>query len=200
MNADEPFVTMLAGGHPNSLGQTVEVVEIVLADPTQLEQLYQCYFDDDEVVRLRVSNAMKRIWREKPDLLVPYIDRFLTEITSIQQASTQWTLAQLFLELQDRLSDEQREEAIVLMQRNLETWDDWIVLNNTMQMLGEWAFDRPDLKGWLRPHLERLAQDKRKSVAKKAGGFLENYTDLIKCRPRCNPRLRSQISLMACDG
>ena len=82
-------------------------------------------------------------------------------------------MAQLFLELQHELNDKQREQAIIVMQRNLETWDDWIVLNNTVQTLGEWSVDRPDLKAWLQPHLERLAKDKRKSVAKKAGGFLE---------------------------
>ena len=55
------FEHMLSGGHPNSLGNTVEVVEIVLSDRFLLENLYNCYLSQDEVVRLRTSNAMKRI-------------------------------------------------------------------------------------------------------------------------------------------
>ena len=36
----ESFEVMLKGGHPNSLGRTVEVVDIVLANPDKLEDLY----------------------------------------------------------------------------------------------------------------------------------------------------------------
>ena len=69
--------TILKGGHPNSLGNTLEVVEMVLKNPGRLEELYLCYFSDDEVVRMRVSNAIKRITKEKRQLVIPYLDRFL---------------------------------------------------------------------------------------------------------------------------
>jgi hypothetical protein len=55
----ESFEAMLTGGHPNSLGQTVVVVEMVLADRA----------------RLRTSNALKRISRVKPTWLVPHLER-----------------------------------------------------------------------------------------------------------------------------
>lgn len=161
----EPFVLMLAGGHPNSLGRTLEVVDHVLAHPAELEQLYQCYFSDDDVVRLRTSNAMKRLWRQHPDWLVPYLDRFLIEISRIDQASTRWTVAQLFLELEDRLSPDQKQDAIAVLKRNLDESGDWIVINNTLQALGRWAHDHPDLREWLRPYLSRFVHDSRKSVA-----------------------------------
>jgi hypothetical protein len=76
----------LTGGHPNSLGNTIEVVADVLAHPERIEELYQCYFSEDEVVRLRVSNAMKRLARANGDLLFPYLDRFLKDISKIDQA------------------------------------------------------------------------------------------------------------------
>ena len=83
------FEQMLSGRHPNSLGNTVEVVEIVLSDRALLEKLYNCYFGQDEVVRLRTSNAMKRICQSQPQWLIPYLNRFLTEVSQIQQASAQ---------------------------------------------------------------------------------------------------------------
>jgi len=164
----EPFEKMLTGGHPNSLGRTVEVVDIVLADPSQFEQLFQCYSSKDEVVRLRTSSAMKRLWRAQPSLIVPHIDRFLSEVSQIQQASTQWTLATLFEELDEFLTDEQRTRAINLLKSNLDKWNDWIVIINTMQALSMWATTDDELKVWLKPYLERFAKESRKSIARKA--------------------------------
>ncbi|MCP4415502.1 MAG: hypothetical protein GY805_02700 [Chloroflexi bacterium] len=165
---EESFEVILTGGHPNSLGRTVEVVEIVLADRERLADLYACYGSDDEVVRLRVSNGIKRISRVKPEWLVPYIDRLLTEIAELDQASAQWTLADLMQTLASMMSVAQRSQAEAVLKRNLANHNDWIVLNQTMKTLGAWAKDNPDLLHWLVPHLERLSGDGRKSVAKTA--------------------------------
>ncbi|MGD1891785.1 MAG: hypothetical protein ACFB15_14490 [Cyclobacteriaceae bacterium] len=158
----------LSGGHPNSLGNTVEVVDEVLTKPERLEELYQCYFSDDEVVRLRTSNAMKRICQQYPNWLVPYIDRLLTEVASIEQASAQWTLAQLMQQLHSYLTPEQQRKATDVLQYNLTHYDDWIVLNHTMQSLANWAKENIALREWLIPQLARLMDDDRKSVANRA--------------------------------
>jgi len=165
------FETMLTGGHPNSLGRTVEVVDIILADSARLHELYNCYFSTDPVVRLRTSSAMKRISQAKPEWLIPYIDRLLQEISEIDQASTQWTLANLFRTLAVYMSQTQREQAELILKRNLATHKDWIVLNTTMETLTEWAKEDEALKSWLLPHLDRLYEDKRKSVSGRAKKF-----------------------------
>lgn len=95
-SAEESFEEVLSGGHPNSSGRTVEVVDLVLADRDRLDELYGCYCSSDEVVRLRVSSAMKRVTGARPDWTMEYMDRLQHEIASIDQASTQWTLALLF--------------------------------------------------------------------------------------------------------
>jgi len=170
------FEQRLTGGHPNSLGNTVEVVAEVLKEPQLFDELFHCYFSTDEIVRLRVSNAMKRICREDKSFLVPYIDRFLTDIAAIDQASTQWTLANLFLYLQKEMDEVQMNSAKEIMKRNLATHDDWIVLNNSMETLGQWSKKDVELKAWLLPHLQRLSQDSRKTVAKRASKFLTQFT------------------------
>ena len=159
---------MLAGGHPNSLGRTIEVVDIVLADSTRLSDLYNCYFSADEIVRLRTSNAIKRISLENPEWLIPYIDKLISEVSNINQPSAQWTLANLFQTLSIFMSESQRNSSKRILQKNLETHTDWIVLNNTMDTLSKWAEKDLTLKEWLLPHLERLAHDPRKSVAGRA--------------------------------
>ncbi|SHG20528.1 hypothetical protein [Flagellimonas flava] len=167
------FEKRLTGGHPNSLGNTIEVVNDVLQHHEYFEELFNCYFSDDEVVRLRVSNAMKRIAKEEKQLLVPYLNRFLNEISQIDQASTQWTLAQLFLLLEDGMNQDQMSKARLLLQNNLANHKDWIVLSQTMETLGQWAKKDDNLNAWLRPHLVRLSKDARKSVSKKATKTLE---------------------------
>ncbi len=166
--SEERFEGMLKGGHPNSLGRTVEVVNIVLEQPSRLSELYDCYFSPDEVVRLRTSSALKRVCAERPKWLLWYVDGLLQDVSRIEQPSAQWTLAQLMASLHDSLSKEQKEKAVGVLQRNLQTSGDWIVLNSTMQTLGEWAREDEALRNWLEPQLVRLSQDDRKSVARKA--------------------------------
>ena len=167
---------MLSGGHPNSLGRTLDVVEAVLADRSRLDDLYRCYFSDDEVVRLRVSSAMKRVTIEHPDWTMGFIDGLQSEVAAIDQASTQWTLARLFDLMVDLLSPQQRSRAVEIMQDNLAEHSDWIVLNNSMKVLGRWAEADPGLAEWLLPHARRLTHDDRKSVAANARK-LRNHLD-----------------------
>ena len=171
---NENFETMLTGGHHNSLGRTVEVTDTILADSARLPDAYQCYFSQDEVVRLRTSSVFKRIALAQPEWLVPYIDRFIDEISKIDQASTQWTLAILFDLLKSYMSASQKTAAVDIIKNNLANHNDWIVLNYSMQTLFDWDKDDAGLRLWLQPHLERLSQDKRKSVAKRASKLLNS--------------------------
>lgn len=166
------FEQRLTGGHPNSLGNTIEVVEEVFENHDLFDELFNCYFSDDEVVRLRTSNAMKRVCKYDKSILVPYIDRFLTEIAAIDQASTQWTLANLFQLLEKEMNDAQIASAKDIMKNNLVNHQDWIVLNNSMETLGQWSKKDDALKSWIIPHLKRLSKDERKTVAKRSNKLL----------------------------
>ena len=165
---EEEFEAMLSGGHPNSLGRTEEVVDLVLADRGRLAALVDCYLSADEVVRLRVSSALKRVTIARPDWTIDFMDQLQDEVASIDQPSTQWTLALIFDLTRDLLTAEQRARAVEIMQNNLVEHDDWIVLNNSMKVLGAWADGDRELQSWLRPHARRLSEDPRKSVASNA--------------------------------
>ncbi len=117
----------------------------------------------------------------------------LDEISKIDQASTQWTLATLFVLLEKDFSPEQKEKATTIMKDNLAHHTDWIVLNTTMDSLAKWAKvpsllnrkskfantvkphekEETELAQWMLPHLKRLSEDSRNSVAKKANKTLE---------------------------
>ena len=162
----------LKGGHPNSLGNTVEIVEEVLQDHSKFPELLECWFSDDELVRLRVSNGIKRVFKKAPDLLYPYVDTFLNEIAQIDQPSTQWSIAQLYDYLKNQMDEKQLDQAVSIMKHNLANHNDWIVLNTTMQILSDWSKSDIELKKWIEPHLQRLAADSRKSVASRAKKLL----------------------------
>lgn len=168
----EPFVEMLRGD-TNTLGRTEEVVEMVFADPERAEEVYQLFHQPDEWVRMRAASVSKRLWRGDPQLFEPFIERWFAHVSALDQASTRWTFAQMCDECDDLLSNEQRQQAIDILRGYLTATDDWIVLNSSMPPLARWASDRPDLATAIRPDLDRLASDTRKSVAKRAQMALE---------------------------
>ena len=159
---------MLKGGHPNSLGRTAEAVDIVLADRARLSELFAAIADPDEVVRLRVADALEKVCREQPGWFVTHVDRLFSNLGQIDQPSVQWHVAQMLQHLRSDLSDGQAQQATELLQRNLSTSTDWIVLNVTMDVLTKWATRDAPLTNWLVPELNRLRHDKRTSVAKRA--------------------------------
>jgi 3-methyladenine DNA glycosylase AlkC len=167
---------MLTGGHPNSLGRTGEVVDVVLADHGRLDELFAAMADPDEVVRMRVADALEKVCRERPDLFVPQVDRIMDDLGRIDQPSVQWHVAQMLEHLSGDLSTDQASRAGRLLRRNLTRSTDWIVLNVTMDVLATWSVHDPSLARWLKPELERLSQDERKSVARRASKRLAELT------------------------
>lgn len=169
------FEKLLTGGHPNSLGNTLEVVKEVLDDKTKLLDLIDCYQSNNEVVRLRVSNAVKRICIQHPDWVYEFIDRIFSEISHINQASTQWTLAILFRLLTTLLDASQKQEAVKILQKNLDNHTDWIVINTTMETLFEWSKSDKVLQKWLQPRLEKFIHSDKKSISGRAKKYLKFF-------------------------
>lgn len=166
------FETRLSGGHHNSLGNTDEVANEVIAKPALFSALFNCYFSEDELVRLRTSSAIKRVCLAQPETVAPYLEQFIEDIAKINQASTQWTLAILFNLLKSNMSNQQHQDSLQVMKDNLIKSDDWIVLNTTMETLMHWAKEDDSLKKWFLPKLKQLAKDPRKSVSKRAFKYL----------------------------
>lgn len=168
----EAFENMLTGGHPNSLGRTVEVVDAVLAEPARIHELLDTYTSSNDVVRLRVSSAFKRIEQANQPLMLQHLDAFLDRVIDLPavgaQPSAQWTVAQLCQAVSTHLRPDQYGRAKTHMQRNLETMNDWIVLAQTMTTLTAWSKDDMPLRTWLHPRLELRTKDSRVSVAKRA--------------------------------
>ncbi|WP_211051127.1 hypothetical protein [Parasphingorhabdus halotolerans] len=168
----DSFENRLSGGHPNSLGDTLNVVDDILADQEKLTELIECYDSSDEVVRLRTSNALKRVQLARPSWLLRWTDHLLENIAQIDQASTQWTLAQIFRKMKPDLTDSQYDRAVTILLSNLKHSNDWIVLTQTMETLSSWATRDDGLQKQLKPLLHKHGKDERRSVRNKAEKML----------------------------
>ena len=170
----EPLTEMLKGGHHNSLGRAEEVVEIVLADRARLDERFAGLGDSDELVRMRVGDALEKVCAERPEWFVPRVEaaarrgrRDRAAVGPVASGPDAPTPSSGALRRPGRQSHG-------LLKRNLTGSGDWIVLNNTMDALAEWAESDPALAEWLRGALERLSRDRRKAVAKRASKHLAN--------------------------
>ncbi len=149
------------------MGNTIEVVEAILKDKRLLSDLIDCYKSEDQVVRLRVSNAMKRVAKEHPDWVAARLDDLVGWIAKIDQASTKWTLSTLYQWLDSYMNTRQRTDAIEIMKQNIH-YDDWIVQNTTAESLAYFARSNPELATWLIPELRTLTKSRHGSVARRA--------------------------------
>ena len=168
----ENFAPMLAeGGKKNTLGRAEEVVQIVLADQSRLDELYECLFEDDAWLRMRAIDALEKVCRAHPEWLEPYVERLLGEVAVIDQASVHWHLAEVFRAIE--LTPDQRKQAITLMKRNIgNSSADWIVASNTMETLARFVADGIIPAQELIPLLEIQQTHHSKAVVKRATKLL----------------------------
>ena len=155
--SDTPeFEIMLTGGHPNSLGRTLEVVALIEASPHRMDEAYQCYQSADAVVRLRTSSIFKRLIRAEPSRYNEWAERLIDEVAAIDQASAQWTVAQIIgenLDLWDQHDDALKQRSLVMLFGLLDKSDDWIVTNAALKTLANigcaaWMSRRSYVPSW----------------------------------------------------
>lgn len=164
---------MLTGGDPRSLGRTKEVVELVETHQERLSELFECLFVSDEIVRMRAGDALEKICRVHAEWFDAYKERLFTDMHWARQPSLQWHLAQMLDEM--RLSPAEQQRAVKILRHNLETLDEWVVTNLTLEALA--SFTR---KGAFSPHdfvplLHRYAGNRHKSVANRARKLLNEF-------------------------
>lgn len=164
---------MLSGGNPRSLGKTHEVVANILKDSLSIDELFACLFSTDEIVRLRASDALEKVCRVRPELIIPFTERLLHDVPRIRQPSVQWHLAQILAAIP--LSPEQAERAVKLLLYNLHTMRDWIVTNTTLDALAVFvqngAFPKQSFAQVLHTH----TTSPYKSVAAKAHKLMHTF-------------------------
>lgn len=163
----------LTGGDRSSLGRTEEVVGWVLANKDRLPELFEGLFDEDEIVRMRAGDGLEKVCRQNPHWLKPYTKRLLTEVSTIEQASVQWHLAQMLGEIS--LGAEDKAKAITLLKRYLEADQDWIVTNCSLETLAKFAREDNSLRPDFLLILKKHRNNRRKSVVSRVRKLLKEF-------------------------
>ena len=159
---------------------------MVLGNTDKVEDLFLCYQSDDETVRLRTSNAFKRIFRAKPDLFKKWKKRFIKEVSEIDQSSAKWTTIQILDELFDQLievelfdqpDEKEKTQSVEICLRYLRNEKDWIVINQSLNFIRN-HLERFDFKDpEMRKLLNFFVDDERKSISKNAEKLIKYYLD-----------------------
>jgi hypothetical protein len=168
----EPFTSILAvGGKSNSLGRAGEVVAMVAADQTRLEELYLCLFEEDAWLRMRAADSLEKVCRVHPEWLTSYTERLFTEVATSSQPSIQWHLAQIFAEI--ALTPTQKQRAIKWLEERLRDKNvDWIVAANVMKTLVQFTKEGSIAKNDAIRLIEAQLTHHSSSVRKKATKLL----------------------------
>jgi hypothetical protein len=143
----------LTGGDMRSIGRSNEVVAEVLANPALFETLFNGMLADDPLVRMRAADAVEKITARQPELLTPYKDRLLEEVSQSEQQEVRWHVAQLLPRL--TLTPVERQEALAILETYLEDKSK-IVKTFAMQTLADLAEQDPTLRPAIIARLETL--------------------------------------------
>jgi hypothetical protein len=107
------------------------------------------------------------VCRVHPDWLKRYVGRLLHDVAAIDQASSQWHLAQMLGEID--LAPAEKKHAIAMLKRNLaDTSVDWIVSSNSMETLARFVEDGDMAATDLVPLLQIQRAHRSKAVVKRA--------------------------------
>ena len=66
-------LTWLSGGDLRSDGMANEVADFILENPTSFDDLFAGLSEEDDVVRGRASDAIEKVSRKMPDLLLDHV-------------------------------------------------------------------------------------------------------------------------------
>jgi hypothetical protein len=90
MNQNELF-NILQEGKPNSLGKTLEIYNKIINNQLDVMEVYHLYKIEDRIVSMRVSNILKRLWREDLNYILPIIDQFIVDAKELLNPTFRWT-------------------------------------------------------------------------------------------------------------
>ncbi len=62
----------LSGGTRTSVGDADRIIQELLESPSNLDEIYQLFLDEDAVVAMRASYVAMRVAEQKPETVAPF--------------------------------------------------------------------------------------------------------------------------------
>ena len=168
------FEVQLSRGRPYSLGETVSVVSEVIAEPARFSEYLRLFDCAETQVILRASNGLKRLFSHTSFDFAEHKEVVMKTLAGCPEDSARWTLMQLLKANRSTLNASEVQWSIDTAKRFIVESEEWITLIQALDLLLKMPMEDVDIKA-LRPRIDRLASDRRKSVANKAKLFLATY-------------------------
>jgi len=94
----------LGGKDRRSIGKSDKIVSLVVKNEKLFDELFNCLYSYNEVIRMRAADAIQKVVALKPDLIKKYKDEVL-KIAKIDQQEVRWHIAQMIQHLGLTTSD-----------------------------------------------------------------------------------------------
>jgi HEAT repeat protein len=145
------LAAILGGGDRRSIGRSNEVKKLLLKEPERFEELVDCLWDDDPIVRMRAADAAEKIAAVRPELLKSHKPELLGLLVETEQVELRWHLALMVPRM--ALDARERARAVEALKRYLEDRSS-IVKTFALQGLADLAREDANLQGVVRETLE----------------------------------------------
>jgi hypothetical protein len=175
----------LSGGSRRSLGAVEDVISLVLRDTTKFTELFDAMLDEDEIVRMRASDAVEKLSRNRPDLLAPCRKRLIDEVGEIDQPEVRWHVAQMLSRV--KLDPKERARAVALLQRYLQAKNVFLVLA-AIETLVDFSRDDRHLRKRVTPIVERMAAKGTPAMKARAKKLLTRLASANEAPPNAASR------------
>jgi len=155
------ILEMLQGGDRRSIGRADEVVVRVQKNSPDFNLLFQGFYENDPLIRMRTADAVEKITATDPKLLIPYKQELLDLIRQIDQMEVLWHLAQIIPRLP--LSPDEMNTLFPIIVGYL-SHSGSIMKTFALQCLYDLSLQEPTLLPATISHLQQGLQSSQKAV------------------------------------
>ena len=143
----------LSGGSRRQTGAVEEVISFVLRDTAKFDELFEAMLHEEAIVRMRASEAVEKLSRNRPDLLTPHRARLIDEVGEIDQPEVRRHVAQMLSVLS--LNPKEKSRATALLERYLHD-KSVMVVTASLETLVDFSQKDRHLRKRVTPILERM--------------------------------------------
>jgi hypothetical protein len=181
------LLTQLQGADLRSKGHAEDVARNVLRHPALFEELLRGLWEDDPAVCMRAADAVEKVTRVRPDLLLAHKRNLLSLCASAQRPELRWHLAQIVPRLP--LAAPQRHRMFRVLLGYLED-DSRIVRTFALQALVDLGGHDPSLQTVVLERLQRALDGGSPAEQARARKLLRRLQDEQAQRVRARRQSR----------
>jgi hypothetical protein len=167
----------LIGGDLRSIGRSDEVVGDILHNPSLFEDVFKGIFNEDPIIRMRSADAIEKVSKKHPDLLQPFKNRLINEVSKIKQQEVQWHVAQMFSYLELTNSDIKKIAKILFL--FIDSSNSNIVKVFSLQTLVDIALTDSSIKSKIMDKLKQMVNNGSPAVVNRCNKLMYKLSNNV---------------------